>query len=93
MYKMGDFDTPIPDQDIVRDVQVQTQYIAHLPTQNEDQELWRPYPRHVLGPTFTPMASHVMTCFRAQCKLCELRIYGSATSTDFCSFHHERNYG
>ncbi|KIP10141.1 hypothetical protein PHLGIDRAFT_11523 [Phlebiopsis gigantea 11061_1 CR5-6] len=52
MYKMGDFDTPIPDQDI-----------------NEDQELWRPYPRHVLGPTFTPMASHVMTCFRAQCKL------------------------
>lgn len=36
---------------------------------NEDQELWKPYPRDSLGPNFVPMAGHIMTCFRAQCKL------------------------
>ncbi|EKM48188.1 uncharacterized protein PHACADRAFT_214916 [Phanerochaete carnosa HHB-10118-sp] len=39
------------------------------PDLNEDQELWRPYPRDSLGPNFVPMPGYVMTCFRAQCKL------------------------
>lgn len=38
--------------------------------QNEDEELWRPYPRDALGPNFVPMPARVMTCFREQCKLC-----------------------
>ncbi|KAI0094285.1 fungal-specific transcription factor domain-containing protein [Irpex rosettiformis] len=45
---------------------------------NDDEELWRPYPRDLLGQEFDPMAARVMVCFKEQCRLsfiiCEIMV-------------------
>ena len=46
------------------------QVFTSAAVQNEDEELWQPYPRDALGPHFVPMPAHVLACFRQQCKLC-----------------------
>ena len=78
MYRRGDFDTSEPDVDVVRILfkSLVVCLLLALPIaigQNED-ELWRPYPHDALGPQFTPVPAHVMSCFREQCKLCELAL-------------------
>ena len=77
MYRRGDFDTSEPDVDVVRIYKYLIAYflppLLIVTGQNED-ELWRPYPHDALGPQFTPVPAHVMSCFREQCKLCELAL-------------------
>ncbi|KAI0697535.1 fungal-specific transcription factor domain-containing protein [Cytidiella melzeri] len=36
---------------------------------NDDEAMWRPYPRNLLGAEFSPMPARVMVCFKMQCKL------------------------
>ena len=54
MHRKGDFDTPQPDPDLVWAFTCYTPPNTNAPVdpQNEDQELWRPFPRDALGPDF-----------------------------------------
>lgn len=41
-------------------------------TQDEEYDLWRPYPEDTFGPDFVPEPGRIISCFREQCKLCQL---------------------